>query len=57
MTNTQLVILLESLGLTRKELAAALDVHLITTWRWTEGKTPIPKYVERELSRLVQEKA
>ncbi len=57
MTNTELAIQLESLGITRKELALALEVHKITVWRWEQGKTPIPKYVERELSRLVQEKA
>ncbi len=57
MTNTDFAILLESLGLTRKELAQALEVHLTTIWRWEHGKVVIPRHVERELSRLVQEKA
>ncbi len=53
----ELAIVLESLSVTRKQLAIALEVHPVTIWRWERGKTAIPKYVARELNRLCAEKA
>jgi transcriptional regulator with XRE-family HTH domain len=53
MDGGELKALRQSLGLTQEELAAQLEVHPITVWRWSNGDTTVPKWVARELKLLL----
>jgi transcriptional regulator with XRE-family HTH domain len=42
----------EALGMTREELARALETTSVTIWRWENGERSIPAYLKLALETV-----